>query len=142
MLTVRHNRKKYEMRLPHLVFLDDQPVAAMQGDELRIQLPTGSYRLRVQFGGQVPLGKSGRRIDLSLSSTAEVTLSHRGDTVVEFHDRERLWNIIFDLDLVLWIVSLFVTLPPLYKILSDAFFAVWLARLILIRKRYYKLTVL
>ena len=29
--------------------------------------------------------------------------------------------------------------PPLYKILSDAFFAIWLVRLVLIRKRYYKI---
>ena len=30
-------------------------------------------------------------------------------------------------------------LPPIYKILSDAFFAIWLVRLVLIRKRYYKI---
>ena len=29
--------------------------------------------------------------------------------------------------------------PPIYKILSDAFFAIWIVRLVLIRKRYYKI---
>lgn len=31
-------------------------------------------------------------------------------------------------------------MPPVYKILSDAFFAVWLVRLVLIRKNYYIIT--
>ena len=64
-----------------------------------------------------------------------------GDVICEFHDRERLWNVLFDIDLVVWIVSLFVTLPPLYKIISDAFFVLWLVRLVLIRKRYYKMVI-
>ena len=29
--------------------------------------------------------------------------------------------------------------PPLYKILSNVFFAIWLVRLVVIRKRYYKI---
>lgn len=39
----------------------------------------------------------------------------------------------------LWIVSWFVAMPPLYKILSNDFFAIWLVRLVVIRKRYYKI---
>ena len=58
---------------------------------------------------------------------------------ISFQDRERLWNILFDIDLVAWLVSLFVTMPTIYKIVSDAFFAVWLIRLVAIRKRYYKI---
>ena len=79
-------------------------------------------------------------MDLSVSSEQE-GVEVQGNTVVEFHDRERLWNVLFDVDLAVWIVSFFVTLPTVYKIVSDVFFAVWLVRLLIIRKRYYKLNV-
>ena len=139
-LTIRHRRHFYEMRLPHLLFIDGLYAGTMQGDELSMQMPAGNYSLQVQFGGRVPLGKNGRSIDLSVSSEQE-SLTVQGNTVVEFHDRERLWNVLFDIDLIVWIVSFFIPLPRLYKIVSDVFFAVWLVRLLVIRKRYYKLKV-
>ena len=139
-LTVRHIRHWYEPKLPHAVFLDGLFAGMMQGDRLQIEVPPGIYNLRVQCGGRLPIGKSGRSIDLSLSSTVPVTVQYGSGTVCEFHDRERLWNLLFDADLVAWLVSLFVTMPPLYKILANAFFVIWLVRLFLIRKRYYKIT--
>ena len=139
-LTLRHRRHFYEMRLPHLLFIDGLYAGTMQGDELSMQVPAGCYRLRVQFGGRVPVGKNGRGIDLSVSSEKE-GLEVKGDTVVEFRDRERIWNVLFDIDLVVWVVSLFLPLPRMYKIVSDVFFAVWLVRLLVIRKQYYKLNV-
>ena len=139
MLTIQHTRHWYEPRLPHLVFLDGHYAGALQDDELHLAAPAGLYQLRVQFGGRISIGKSGHSIDLSLSSTLQ--LEARRDTIVTFHDRERLWNVLFDIDLVLWVASLFLAMPPLYKVLSDTFFVVWLVRLVLIRKRYYKISV-
>ena len=69
----------------------------------------------MQFGGRIPIGKKGESVDLSLSSTEQVAVPQMGEVVCEFHDRERLWNILFDIDLVLWIVSWFVQMPPLYS---------------------------
>jgi hypothetical protein len=138
-LTIRHKRHWFEPKLPHSVFLNSYFVGMLKDDRLRGEVPPGSYALRVQFGGRIPIGKKGKSIDLSVSSTAQVEVPQEGDILCEFHDRERLWNILFDIDLVLWVVSWFVQMPPLYKILSDAFFAIWLVRLVLIRKRYYKI---
>lgn len=139
MLTIHHSRHWYEPRLPHLIFIDNHYAATMQGDTLHLDIPSGHYNLRVQFGGQLPIGKQGRSLDLSVSTTCAIDIARGQDTTITFHDRERLWNLLFDIDLVLWIVSLFVAFPPLYKILSDAFFGLWLIRLLIIRKRYYKL---
>ena len=139
-LTLRHKRRFYEPRLPHLLFVDGLYAGTMQGDEFSLRMPSGRYRLRVQFGGRVPLGRSGRSVDLSVSAEKE-GVEVTGDTVVEFHDRERLWNLLFDVDLLVWIVSLFIPLSRGYKIVSDAFFVIWLIRLIIIRKRYYKLNI-
>ncbi len=139
-LTLVHKRRFYEARLPHLLFIDGLYAGTMRADTYQLQLPSGSYQVRVQFGGHIPLGRSGRSIDLSVSSTHQKVEVHRSATLT-FHDRERIWNLLFDVDLILWLVSLFLPLPRLYKILSDLFFVVWLVRLILIRKHYYKVTV-
>lgn len=143
-LTIRHQRHFFEPRLPHFVFIDDHYAATMQGDETSMQIPSGEYALRIQCGGRLPLrllsriSRSQRSVDLSVSSTAQLLIERTShQTTVTFRDRERLWNILFDLDLVAWLVSLFVTFPPIYRIVSDAFFAIWLVRLIAIRKRYY-----
>ena len=143
-LTIRHHRHLFEPRLPHLVFIDGHYAATMKGDETSMQIPSGNYALRIQCGGRLPLwllsriSRSQRSVDLSVSSTTLLHIEHTSQqTTVTFRDRERLWNILFDLDLVAWLVSLFVTFPPIYRIVSDAFFAIWLVRLIAIRKRYY-----
>ena len=113
----------------------------LKDDLLQLDAPMGNYTLKVQFGGRVPIGKNGKSIDVSVSSTEHVEVARNGNTECVFHDRERLWNILFDLDLIAWVVSWFVAMPPLYKIVSDLFFAVWLVRLVLIRKRYYKIKI-
>ena len=139
MLTIRHIRHWYEPRLPHAVFLDGLYAGMLKDDQLQLNAPRGNYDLKVQFGGRVPIGKSGKTIDVSVSSTKQIEVPYVGDVEYVFHDRERLWNIMFDIDLIAWVVSWFVTMPPLYKIISDVFFAVWLVRLVLIRKKYYKI---
>lgn len=141
MLTIRHQRHWYEPKLPHAVFLDGLYAGMLKDDLLQLDAPMGNYTLKVQFGGRVPIGKNGRSIDVSVSSTEHVEVARNGNTECVFHDRERLWNILFDLDLIAWVVSWFVAMPPLYKIVSDLFFAVWLVRLVLIRKRYYKIKI-
>lgn len=139
MLIIKHIRHWYEPKVPHAAFLEGLFAGMVKDEPLRLEVPPGTYSLKVQFGGPLRLGKSGKSVDLSFSATEQVEIPRTGDLVCEFHDRERLWNILFDIDLVFWIVSLFVQMPPLYKILSDVFFAVWLVRLIFIRKRYYKI---
>jgi hypothetical protein len=141
MLTIRHQRHWYEPKLPHAVFLDGLYAGMLKDDLLQLDAPMGNYTLKVQFGGRVPIGKNGKSIDVSVSSTEHVEVARNGNTECVFHDRERLWNILFDLDLIAWVVSWFVAMPPLYKIVSDLFFAVWLVRLVLIRKRYYKIKI-
>lgn len=141
MLTIRHLRHWYEPKLPHAVFLDGLYAGMLKDDLLQLDAPMGNYTLKVQFGGRVPIGKSGKSLDVSVSSTEHVEVVRNGNTECVFHDRERLWNILFDLDLIAWVVSWFVAMPPLYKIVSDLFFAVWLVRLVLIRKRYYKIKI-
>lgn len=118
-------------------------VLLMKDDEMKVELPWECCDIRIQCGGMIPLRlisrirKKATHLDLSVSSTIRLKIPFGNEQTITFHDRERLWNILFDIDLVIWIVSLFVTMPIAYKIISDAFFAIWLIRLIVIRKRYY-----
>lgn len=164
-LTIRHKRHFLEPKLPHLIFLRPLTPARgapeklipvdclcetqrptmllMKGDELKVEIPWDYCDVRIQCGGVIPLRlisrirKKATHIDLSVSSTTRLEMPFGNESTITFRDRERLWNILFDIDLVLWLVSLFVAMPLAYKIISDAFFAIWLIRLIVIRKRYY-----
>ena len=74
-----------------------------------------------------------------------VTTSEAVDTFLEFGDREKLWDIIFWVDMILWLVKRLINLPEpwglIYEILSNGFFAVWLMRVWIIRKKYFKVEV-
>ena len=139
MLVIRHSRHWYEPRFPHLLFINGFYAGTLRNDVTQFDIPDGSYCFRIQFGGKLPIGKTGKNLDLSVSSTQQINIRHGQNTIVTFHDRERLWNILFDIDLVVWITSFFITLPTIYKIISDAFFVLWLLRLLLIRKQYYRI---
>ena len=84
MLTIRHIRRWYEPRLPHAVFLDGLYAGMLKDDQLRLNAPRGHYDLKVQFGGRVPIGKSGKSIDISLSSTKEIEVPGVGDVECVF----------------------------------------------------------
>lgn len=90
MLTVRHIRHWYEPKLPHAVFINGFFAGMMKDHDLRIEVPPGKYSLKVQFGGPLRFGKSGKSIDLSLSSTTQVEIPQNGEVLCTFHDRERL----------------------------------------------------
>ena len=67
----------------------------------------------------------------------------RGANTVTFSDREKFWDILFTIDLVLVIVKLFITLPDnldlIYKIVTNGYFAIWLIYEWVIRKRYFRI---
>ena len=79
MLTIRHIRHWYEPRLPHAVFLDGLYAGMLKDDQLPINAPQGRYLLKVQFGGRVPIGKNGKSIDVSVSSTKQIEVPKNGD---------------------------------------------------------------
>ena len=83
-----------------MVFLDGLYAGMLKDDRLQLNAPRGKYELKVQFGGRVPIGKSGRSIDMSVSSTKPIEVPSTGDVEYVFHDRERLWNLLFDIDLI------------------------------------------
>lgn len=124
--------------LPLWVFINGQPLGVMRGEGVTIELPEGTYNIAVKLLFQV------WKLRFGIEGSSIVTASESLPLNLRVTDRERLWNILFDLDLVVWLASLFFTLPSpwnlVYHVLSDGFFLIWIIRLIVVRKRYYKLT--
>ena len=126
--------------LPLIVSVNGQPIGVMRGESVSIEMPVGTYNIAVKLMFQLWKWRFGIGGDRIVSVVEELPTS------LEITDRENLWNILFDIDLVIWLASFFFTLPGpwniVYHALSDGFFAVWIVRLVIIRNRYYKLNLL
>lgn len=102
-------------------------------------MPAGVYDIgvRVVFAARKP--------DLSIGGSRRIELAEHEVKNLTISDKERWWNILFDVDLVLWVSEFFFTLPQpwhiIYEVVSNGFFIVWLLRLWIIRKRYFVLEV-
>ena len=136
-LTLHRKPLSRKFILPLIVSVNGQPIGMMRGESVSIEMPEGTYNIAVRLMFQLwkwRFGIGGGRI---------VSVVEELPTTLEITDRERIWNILFDIDLVIWVASFFFTLPSpwniVYHALSDGFFVLWIARLIIIRDRYYKL---
>ena len=120
-------------RMPHRIYVNGQLIGVMNTQSVRIEMPAGVYSITIQ--SIVPF----------LSSTQQVTLRSGIDTHLDFYSRERVWDILFSIDLILCIIKLFLTFPTpwnwIYEVATNGFFIVWLIYEWSIRKHYYKTSV-
>lgn len=117
----------------------------MQNPQARMNLSSGQHLLTVRCGGYLPIPFTKKTITLSVEASETIEVSENKYTEVRYENRERWWNILFDIDLVLWFVRIFMTIPEpwglVYDIVSNVSFAVWLLHFYLYRKRYFKFRV-
>lgn len=132
-----HRKQSFGIKLsiPYYVKINGNIVCATRSDCLQIQLPSASYNIGISYIF------SFKKWNFTLSSERNI-LIHQDEIVeLEFYSRERIWNILFDIDLLLWIAELFFNLlypwNIIYKILSNGFFVAWIIRLWIIRDRYF-----
>ena len=127
----------FKLSIPYWVFINEQPIGIMQGKEVSIELPSAQFDLSIKFlfllfKCQCFIG--GKRL---------VCLSESEHLHLMIIDKERWLNILFDIDLVLWLAKIFFELPHpwniFYEVVSNGFFALWLERIGFIRDRYFRL---
>lgn len=132
-----HRKQRTKVALPYWVFINEQPVGLMRSREASLTLPAGTFNLSVRivlalFKWRFYIG--GSRV---------VSLTEGEHLHLRITDKERIWNQLFDVDLVIWIAKFFFHLPHpwniVYEVLSNGFFIIWIARIWIIRKRYFKL---
>ncbi len=132
-----HRKQRFKLALPYWIYVNGNLVGLMRSPSVSIAVPDGGYTIEVKIMFKVfrwMFGIGGRR---------KVTM--RGDDHLHLciTDRERWWNILFDIDMVLWLLSFFITLPHpwslVYHIVSDGFFALWILHIYLRRNRYFSI---
>lgn len=121
--------------IPYWVFLNGRALGLMRGKEANIQLPEGSYDIGIWMVFQL------WKWQLRIGSEKSITITEDYPQRIFITDKERWWNLLFDIDLFLWLASFFFTLPQpwntIYDILSEGFFVLWLLRIWIIRKNYF-----
>lgn len=103
----------------------------MSNKKICIQMPPGSYRIRIQ--SMLPFW--GAEMEVAVSEGVENRLLYR--------NRERGWDIVLMIDLVLWVIGFFPNLPEYwemaYNIFTYGILVLWLGYEWLIRKKYYRM---
>lgn len=117
--------------------INEQPIGIMQSKEVSIELPPAQFELRIKILFRV------FKWQFSIGGKKKISLAEGEHLHLMIADKERWWNILFDIDLVLWLAKLFFELPHpwniIYEVVSNGFFALWLARVWFIRNRYFQI---
>lgn len=133
-LVIRCKMGKMMSRLPRKIWVSGQFIGVMQQPEVSILMPPGVYQITIQ--SMIPYFSASETIQLLPDETKSL----------EFRDRERGWDILFGIDIVLWIVKRFLHLAApwtwIYEIFTNGYFILWLFYEWKIRKNYYALKVL
>lgn len=136
-LLTLHRKQLFKLSIPYWVFINEQPVGIMQSKKVNIQIPTGQYDLSIRI--ILALWKW----RFQIRGEKKVILQEGQHLHLLITDRERWWNILFDIDLVFWIAKLFFELPypwnTIYEVVSNGFFVLWAIRIWYIRNNYFKI---
>ncbi len=127
----------FKLSIPYWVFINEQPIGIMQSKEVSIELPPTQFELGIKILFRL------FRWQFSIRGKKKISLAEGEHLQLMITDKERWWNILFDIDLVLWLAKLFFELPHpwniIYEVVSNGFFALWLARIWFIRNRYFQI---
>jgi len=131
-LTIKQ-KSKGKLVLPHYLLINGKMLGLMKDPSITLEVPPATFKVRIQS------------VFKWFYSEAVVTTHNETDTVIEFTDREKWWDILFGIDLVLWCIKgLFHLAAPwtwIYEILTNGYFVAWLIYEWTIRKRYFKLNI-
>lgn len=130
-LKIIQKKSKLMPALPHRILINDQLIGITKQTELTIKMPPGTFKITIQ--SMIPYIYASTLVHLS-----EETIHH-----LVYKDREKWWDILFWIDVILWCADFFFTLPHpyelLYQIFTNGYFVLWIGYEWLIRKKYFKL---
>lgn len=132
-LLIQPEQKQW-IPLPHYLLINGQMVGMMRGKgAVHVLLADGNYDVTIRSAYKW------------IESTVQLKIRKDETICLTFGDREKLWNWLFNLDLILWCIKRFIHIgepwSTIYEVVSNGFFAVWLLRIWIIRKHYFKLTI-
>ena len=117
--------------IPHYLLINDQLLGVFKGSETHVNLPAGRYKVTI------------RSMYKFIESSAEVYVPIGESKRLTFTYKDKIWNWLFNIDLVLWFLKRILHVPEpwgtISEMVSNGFFAVWLLRIWLIRKSYFNI---
>ena len=117
--------------IPHYLLINDQLLGVFKGSEAHVNLPPGRYKVTI------------RSMYKFIESSADVYVPIGESKRLTFTDKDKIWNWLFNIDLVLWFLKRILHVPEpwgtIYEMVSNGFFAVWLLRILIIRKSYFNI---
>lgn len=117
--------------IPHYLLINDQLLGVIKGNEAHVNLPPGRYKVTI------------RSMYKFIESLADVYVPIGESKRLTFTDKDKIWNWLFNIDLVLWFLKRILHVPEpwgtIYEMVSNGFFAVWLLRILIIRKSYFNI---
>ena len=134
LLHIVQRRSKFSLNIPHKLLIDGHFVGVMKGGKVSVEIPMGEYDITIQ--SMIPF----------ISGTRRVSVLPRSETTLEFSDREKWWDVLFVVDIVLWILKRFLHLASpwtwIYEVFTNGYFILWLLYEWRIRKQYFKFQIL
>lgn len=132
-LNIVQKNVKFSFRIPHKVLINGRLVGILKARSVAIDMPAGNYRLTIQ--SMFPI----------LYTSEIVDVINGCETTLEFSDRERVWDVLFAVDVVLWIIKRFLHLSSpwtwIYEIFTNGYFILWLVYEWRIREHYFKFNI-
>lgn len=132
-LTIIQKKRRFSVLLPHKILIGGQLIGVMNTPVVYLNIPPGRYEVTIQ--SLFPF----------IKTSVVVRVEEGVDNVMEFEDKEKYWDILFGVDMVMWIASLFLNLEKpystIYHIVSEVLFAIWLIHIWVVRKRYFRIGV-
>ena len=131
-LIIIQKKRKFTPMLPHKILIGGQMLGLMRTPSVTINMPQGIYEVTVQS------------VFPFIRTSATVKVDEGVDNVMEFEDKEKYWDVVFSLDMILWAASLFIELQKpystIYHIVSEVLFLIWLIHIIVVRKKYFRIS--
>lgn len=119
--------------IPHYILINGKLLGMMKDSSVELEVPPATFEIRIQS------------MFKWFYSSAIVTTRDGTVTHIDFTDREKWWDVLFVIDIVLWCVKRFLHLASpwtwLYEIFTNGYFVAWLIYEWTIRKRYFRLDI-
>lgn len=93
-LVISQKRKgKFNLALPHYILINGKNIGLMNTPSVTLEVPPATFEVRIQS------------MFKWFYSSAVITTHDETDTFIEFSDREKWWDVLFVVDVILWCIK-------------------------------------
>lgn len=148
-LTITEKKGRSTLSLPRRIYIGGQYVGMMNvptvkgRGKVRMAIPkTGKGDNAIHI--ELPAGGYAIRVESSLrwfGASANVRVREGYDNHLDFADREKVWDALFILDIILWCIKGVLHLGSpwswIYEIFTNGYFVAWIIYEYCIRNKYF-----